>query len=143
MRRHTVLLVICAVLLSACNQLGDQAPQPAHTAPAALAATTTAIPQAATAAPTATPAAVSVTPVRYNAALRQELLRMEEEDQELRRQWAVSLEATGVMSPALAVQIQGVDAEHTARMKAIIAEHGWPGTRLVRRDGAEAAWLLV
>ena len=68
---------------------------------------------------------------------------MEEEDQELRRQWAVSLEATGVMSPALVTQIQGVDAEHTARMKAIIAEHGWPGTRLVRRDGAEAAWLLV
>jgi Family of unknown function (DUF6624) len=68
---------------------------------------------------------------------------MEKEDQELRGRLAVSLETTGIISPALVARMQAVDTEHTARMKAIIAEHGWPGARLVRRDGAEAAWLLV
>jgi hypothetical protein len=144
LRRHTVLLLICAALLSACSQFGDQRPQSAPTAPAEPAASTTAIFKATVAAPTTTPAAVGATPAqRYDAALRDELLRMEDEDQELRGQLAVSLEATGVMSPAFVARIQAVDAEHTARMKAIIAEHGWPGVRLVRRDGAEAAWLLV
>ena len=36
-----------------------------------------------------------------------------------------------------------VDAKNTARMKEIIAAHGWPGVKLVGSDGASAAWLLV
>jgi hypothetical protein len=133
--------LLCAGLLSGCGQLGGRQPQSTRAAPAAPAATTIAIP---TAASTTTPAAIGATPAqRYNAALREELLRMEDEDQELRGRLAISLEATGVLSPALVARIQTVDIEHTTRMKAIVAEHGWPGPRLVRRDGAEAAWLLI
>jgi hypothetical protein len=36
-----------------------------------------------------------------------------------------------------------LDARHTARMKAIVAQHGWPTRSLVGREGATAAWLLV
>ncbi len=36
-----------------------------------------------------------------------------------------------------------LDRQHTARMRAIIQEHGWPGHSLVGQDGAGAAWLLV
>ncbi|MCC6615873.1 MAG: hypothetical protein IT320_20555 [Anaerolineae bacterium] len=37
----------------------------------------------------------------------------------------------------------GVDHAHTQRMKAIIAEHGYPGFRLVGLQGTQAAWLLI
>ena len=47
------------------------------------------------------------------------------------------------MEPEKVARIQAVDAKHTARMKAIIVEHGWPGRSLVGEDGADAAWLLV
>lgn len=36
-----------------------------------------------------------------------------------------------------------IDTNTTAYMKAVIEKHGWPGHRLVGRDGAHAAWLLV
>jgi hypothetical protein len=32
---------------------------------------------------------------------------------------------------------------NTDRLRAIIAEHGWPGRALVGDDGAEAAWLIA
>jgi hypothetical protein len=44
---------------------------------------------------------------------------------------------------ALKNTLAAVDAKMTARIKAIIAEHGWPGKTLVGTDGAHAAWLLV
>ncbi len=36
-----------------------------------------------------------------------------------------------------------VDARNTARMKEVVSAHGWPGRRLVGKDGAQAAFLLV
>lgn len=47
------------------------------------------------------------------------------------------------MTPEQVAEMQAVDARHTARMKAILREHGWPGRSLVGDDGAHAAWLLV
>ncbi|MEM7247960.1 MAG: DUF6624 domain-containing protein [Acidobacteriota bacterium] len=68
-------------------------------------------------------------------ALREELLAMERVDQAARR---------GESIPELEGRTAGdVDAAHTARMKEIVATHGWPGKSLVGRDGAFAAWLLV
>ncbi len=40
-------------------------------------------------------------------------------------------------------EMHTVDANNTARLKEIIAEHGWPGVSLVERDGARAAFLLA
>ncbi|MFI5689486.1 DUF6624 domain-containing protein [Streptomyces sp. NPDC051636] len=36
-----------------------------------------------------------------------------------------------------------VDADNTAWIKTVIAEHGWPGITLVGSQGADDAWLLV
>ncbi len=36
-----------------------------------------------------------------------------------------------------------IDDANTARLREIIAEHGWPGHRLVGAAGANAAWLLA
>jgi hypothetical protein len=36
-----------------------------------------------------------------------------------------------------------VDAENLPWLKAVVAEHGWPGSSLVGVDGAHAMWLLV
>lgn len=45
--------------------------------------------------------------------------------------------------PVHGEEMHGVDAKHTARMKAIVARHGWPLRSMVGDDGAVAAWLLV
>ncbi|MHC1767407.1 MAG: DUF6624 domain-containing protein [Verrucomicrobiia bacterium] len=74
---------------------------------------------------------------RGNSALRRELLGMVDVDQRVRQGFGSQ------MDPEKVTQMQAVDTKHTARMKAVIAEHGWPGRSLVGDDGAHAAWLLV
>jgi hypothetical protein len=39
--------------------------------------------------------------------------------------------------------MEEVHVRNAARLKAIIAEHGWPGRSLVGDDGAHAAWLIA
>lgn len=36
-----------------------------------------------------------------------------------------------------------VDGDNTARLREIVAQHGWPGHELVGEAGAHAAWLLA
>ena len=62
-------------------------------------------------------------------ALRETLLAMERDDQAAR--------ATDDAPTEI------VDARTTEALKAIVAKHGWPGKRLVGKDGAHAAWLIV
>ncbi len=70
-----------------------------------------------------------------NPQLRAELLEMSRIDQAARR---------GIALPELeGLSMMDVDATHTARMKEIVAEYGWPGESLVGEDGARSAWLLV
>lgn len=67
--------------------------------------------------------------------LYRELLEMRRIDQAIRR---------GEQLPELAGRHMGdVDAAHSARMKEIIAQYGWPAKSLVGEDGARSAWLLV
>lgn len=40
-------------------------------------------------------------------------------------------------------RVLDVVAGNTARLKEIIAAHGWPGRSLVGEDGADAAWLIL
>jgi hypothetical protein len=84
----------------------------------------------------------SVTALRGSAfccdsALRRELLAMVNADQQVRQGFGPQ------MQPEKLARMQAVDTKHTARMKAMIVEHGWPGRSLVGDDGAHAAWLLV
>ncbi len=67
--------------------------------------------------------------------LRSELLEMARVDQAARRGEAIpELEGR---------DMNEVDAQHTARMKEIVAQFGWPTQSLVGEDGARSAWLLV
>ena len=63
-------------------------------------------------------------------ALRAELLRRVAIDQAARK----ALDIDGMRQ---------ADGENLPWLKAVIAEHGWPGTSLVGTDGAQAAWLLA
>lgn len=67
--------------------------------------------------------------------LRGELLRMKNADQAVRDLPLITEGEERVLS--------AVDAVHTARLKAIVAAHGWPTVAQVGQDGADAAWLLA
>src|SRR5262249_48987230 len=69
--------------------------------------------------------------------LRREILAMVQAHQRVRD--GITLP----MTPTDVARMQEVDARHAARMKQILATHGWPGRSLVGEDGAHAAWLLV
>lgn len=62
-----------------------------------------------------------------DTALQAELLAMLERDQD---------ERTGIGSDE-------TDEQRTARLKEIIAEHGWPGYDLVGKEGEDAAWAIA
>jgi hypothetical protein len=66
-------------------------------------------------------------------ALREALLRMTAEDQQVR----------GKDGPVDPEGMARVDAINTARLKEIVAQVGWPTKTMVDRDGAQAAWLLA
>lgn len=77
--------------------------------------------------------------------LRAELLARQETDQ------AVRNEALRTWPPGTPIDIDDplhqrwlqVDRDNTAWLADLIDAHGWPGRRLVDRDGANAAWLLA
>lgn len=49
----------------------------------------------------------------------------------------------GYGMPEWETVVAPVDRDNTARLREIIAQHGWPGHQLVGEAGAHAAWLLV
>jgi hypothetical protein len=63
---------------------------------------------------------------------------MEAEDQRARNAWIERQDDLALMKA-----VEELDHKNTARMKEIVAQHGWPGKSLVGEDGARAAWLLV
>jgi hypothetical protein len=46
-------------------------------------------------------------------------------------------------APATARRVISLVNTHTARLRGIVTEYGWPGRSLVGEDGADAAWLLL
>ncbi|MEY2468801.1 MAG: hypothetical protein QOF21_1499 [Actinomycetota bacterium] len=51
-----------------------------------------------------------------------------------------------ISNPALAhelIRLARDSSTHTARVKEILAKHGWPDDRAVGSEGSHAAWLLV
>lgn len=46
-------------------------------------------------------------------------------------------------APECARQVIDVVHAHTARLREIVAEYGWPGRSLAGEDGADAAWLVL
>jgi len=73
-----------------------------------------------------------------NELLRQELLRMRAEDQAVRQRWIERK-----YDAEVAREMTVLDAKHTARLRAIYKKYGFPGVRLVGRDGADAARTMM
>ena len=88
-----------------------------------------------------------LTVVSLNAAeithteLQKELLSIAKEDQEIRQQ----LIARGMKSPDQGVLLKMllIDMKNQARLKAIIAEHGWPTRQMVGTNGVQAAFIIL
>jgi hypothetical protein len=74
---------------------------------------------------------------KVDKALREELLRMREEDQ------APRLRDPRLEDPANRKLVEELTAKHVARLRAIVKERGWPGRSVAGTDGANAAWLVV
>ena len=74
-----------------------------------------------------------------NAALRDELLAMAEEDQRVRTELA----ADGSLFDGYHARMRAVHDQNAARLGEIIDMHGWPGHRLVGDEAAQAAWLVL
>jgi hypothetical protein len=74
-----------------------------------------------------------------NLELRRELLAMREADLRVRDELAQAGELDSGYHPRMEL----VHRQNAERLRAIVGEHGWPGTALVGADAAEAAWLVV
>ena len=74
-----------------------------------------------------------------NEALRAELMQMDEHDQAVRAELA----ADGSLFDGYHPRMAAVHDANAARLRTIIATHGWPTERLVGIDGAKAAHRIA
>ncbi|MCI0490764.1 MAG: hypothetical protein L0229_29570 [Blastocatellia bacterium] len=88
-------------------------------------------------------AAISFAQSISNPTLREELLKREQVDQDIRIEALKAAPNGGAIPQGLADRWLKIDKENTERMKQIVKEYGWPGKSMVGEDGAQAAWLLV
>ena len=74
-----------------------------------------------------------------NEQLRQDLLTMRAEDRTVRQELVDSGELGGSYVP----RMEDVHRKNAARLRELIAQHGWPAVDIAGEDGAEAAWLIA
>jgi hypothetical protein len=74
-----------------------------------------------------------------NERLRQELLAMRAEDFRVREE----LMAANKLGGAYVPQMEAVHVKNAARLRELIAAHGWPCETVAGKDGAEAAWFIA
>ena len=74
-----------------------------------------------------------------NSALRDELLRMDARDQTVRAELA----SDGSLFKGYHPRMEAVHRENAARLREVILHGGWPGEKLVGKDGAHAAWRIA
>ena len=72
-------------------------------------------------------------------ALRGELLAMREEDLRVRTELANAGKLGGPYVP----RMEAVHVKNAARLRELIAKHGWPKEEIAGKDGAEAAWFIA
>jgi membrane dipeptidase len=79
-------------------------------------------------------------PAVKSPELQNEIKEMVRVDQEMRNRF---IAGGSNVDKKLIEELHAIDAKNTARMKEIIAAHGWPGKSLVGTTGAHNAWLLI
>lgn len=76
---------------------------------------------------------------KLHTRLRDELIRMAEEDLRVREELA----ADGSLFEGYHPRMAEVHRRNGRRLFEIIDQYGWPGKTLVGEEGADAAWLIV
>lgn len=83
----------------------------------------------------------------WDSAVVREVLRMEAADQQVRERMIPMMQAGAevdtVAINALLASQDSVDRANTARLKAMIEEHGWPSKPLAGPEAASAAFIIV
>jgi hypothetical protein len=74
-----------------------------------------------------------------NDKLRRELLEMRADDVRVRQE----LLDDGELGDTYVPRMESVHIDNAARLRKLIAVHGWPHEAIAGKDGAEAAWLTV
>jgi hypothetical protein len=74
-----------------------------------------------------------------NQALRDDLIAMRAEDLRVREELLVA----GKLGPSYSPRMEAVHRKNAARLREIIAEHGWPDADLVGPEGAAAAFIIA
>jgi hypothetical protein len=74
-----------------------------------------------------------------NENLRDELLAMDAEDEDVRRE----LLDAGLLGDGYHPRMEEIHKRNAARLKEIILAHGWPGRALAGEQGAFAAWRIA
>ena len=74
-----------------------------------------------------------------NSAFRDQLLRMDARDQTVRGELA----ADGSLFKGYHPRMEAVHRENAAKLRDIVLRVGWPGEKLVGKDGAHAAWRIA
>jgi hypothetical protein len=74
-----------------------------------------------------------------NEDLRRELWSMKNADLRVREE----LLATGELGGPYHPRMEAVHTQNAARLRELIAEHGWPAEDIAGVDGAESAWLIT
>jgi hypothetical protein len=74
-----------------------------------------------------------------NEPLCAELLQMAQEDQSVREKLRLARTLFAGYHP----EMEAVHQKNSARLQEMLALYGWPGRRLVGREGANAAWLIL
>lgn len=71
--------------------------------------------------------------------LRRELLEMQAEDLRVRQELLDADQLGGAYVP----RMEAIHIKNAARLRELIALHGWPGEDIAGKDAAEAAWLIT
>lgn len=82
---------------------------------------------------------VPTSQIAPNEEVRHQLLAMRAEDLRVRQELLESGELGGAYVP----RMEAVHVKNAARLRALIAAHGWPAEDIAGTDGAEAAWLIA
>ena len=74
-----------------------------------------------------------------NRELAAELIALRDHDLAVRTE----LQADGSLFDGYHPRMEAVHRANAARLREVMAEHGWPGAPLVGAYGAQAAWLKI
>jgi len=72
-------------------------------------------------------------------SLRRELVAMRDEDLRVRDE----LQAAGELGGPYVPRMEAVHVRNAARLRELMAKHGWPAEDIAGEDGAKAAWFIV